>query len=558
MLNFPKSRRRCAKCTANPYFAWGGQLSNRYTFGRFQVRPDERQLLVDGKPAALGARALDLLLCLIELRDRVVGKDELMQRVWPGVVVEENNLTVQISALRKLLGPQAVATIARRGYRFTLPDSETSIAASPQSSSKIAPTAGEIDLSLPGKPSIAVLPFANLSGDAEQEYFTDSITEDIITELSRFHSLFVIARNSSFTYKGKAVDVRTVAQELGIRYVVEGSIRKTSNHIRVTGKLIDALTGNNIWAEKYDRELEDIFAVQEEITRSIVTSIAPQIETFEAARMRTTQPGNLSAYELGVRGWAAAVAAYGEADRTSRDKALRLAREALAIDPRCCAALRTVGFAQWQNIFFHTTESASDALDEGIGATTRAITIDNGDHFAHLWKGMLLFQSGQQNTGLAHMRRSHELNPNDSLTLLCLGYCESSSGDPQKGIEYCANALRLSPRDPWHYNILNVLGWAYFAAGDYANGAELAQRSVSEAPNLPNPRGCLVVSLIGLGELVRAKSEFQMFRDLAPEFVEARLAGQWLSTSPEFRQRATTFLRIAAGLEDPSMADALR
>lgn len=533
-------------------------MSKHYTFGRFQVRPDERLLLVDAKPAALGARALDLLLCLIEFRDRVVGKDELMQRVWPGVVVEENNLTVHISTLRKLLGPQAVATIAGRGYRFTMPICETSIAEPAQSSPRTASAAGEIDLSLPGKPSIAVLPFANLSGDVEQEYFTDGITEDIITELSRFHSLFVIARSSSFTYKGKAVDVRTVAQELGIRYVVEGSIRKTSNRVRVTGKLIDALTGNNIWAEKYDRELEDIFAVQEELTRSIVTSIAPQIDTFEAARMRTMQPETLSAYELGVRAWAAAVAAYSEADRNSRDKALQLAREALAIDPRCSAALRTLGFAQWQNIFFGTTESASDALEEGIGATTRAIAIDHGDHFAHLWKGMLLFQSGQQDTGLAHMRRSHALNPNDSLTLMCLGYCEATSGDPQKGIEHCTNALRLSPRDPWHYNILNVLGWAHFAAGDYAKGAELAQRSVNEAPNLPNPRACLVLSLIGLGELLRAKTEFQKYRDLAPEFVEARLAGQWLSTNPEFRQKATTFLRIAAGLEDPSMAEALR
>lgn len=533
-------------------------MPNHHTFGRFQVRPDERQLLVDGKPVALGARALDLLLCLIEFRDRVVGKDELMQRVWPGVVVEENNLTVQISALRKLLGPQAVATISGRGYRFVLQASETSIAAPLQSLSKINPIADGIDLSLPGKPSIAVLPFANLSGDAEQEYFTDGITEDIITELSRFHSLFVIARNSSFTYKGKVVDVRTVAQELGIRYVVEGSIRKTSNRIRVTGQLIDALTGNNIWAEKYDRDVDDIFAVQEELTRSIVTSIAPQIETFEAARVRTTQPVNLGAYELGVRAWAAAVAAYGEAERTALDKALRLAREALAIDPHCCSALRTIGFAQWQNIYFCTTDSASDALDEGIDATTRAIAIDNGDHFAHLWKGMLLFQSGQENTGLGHMRRSHDLNPNDSLTLMCLGYCEASSGDPQKGIVYCANALRLSPRDPWHYNMLNVLGWAYFAAGDYANGAELALRSISEAPSLPNPRGCLVLSLIGLGDLVRAKSEFQLFFDLAPEFVKARLAGQWLSTNPEFRRRATTFLRIAAGLEDPRMADALR
>ena len=182
---------------------------------------------------------------------------------------------------------------------------------------KTSPAAGEIDLSLPDKPSIAVLPLANMSGDPEQEYFTDGITEDIITELSRFHALFVIARNSSFTYKGKAIDVRMVAKELGVRYVLEGSIRRSGNRIRVTAQLIDALTGNHIWAEKYDRVLEDIFDVQEEVTRAIVAAIAPHIETSEMERSRRARPGSLSAYEVAMRGWAAAQKARGEADRAS-------------------------------------------------------------------------------------------------------------------------------------------------------------------------------------------------------------------------------------------------
>ena len=209
---------------------------------------------------------------------------------------------------------------------------------------KPSPAAGEIDLSLPDKPSIAVLPFTNMSGDPEQEYFTDGITEDIITELSRFHSLFVIARNSSFTYKSKAVDVRTVAKELGVRYVLEGSIRRAGNRIRVTAQLIDALTGNHIWAEKYDRVLEDIFAVQEEVTRAIVAAIAPHIETSEMERSRGARPSNLSAYEIAMRAWAAAQKGFREGDRTCRDEALRLAREALAIDPRSGAALRTLAY----------------------------------------------------------------------------------------------------------------------------------------------------------------------------------------------------------------------
>ncbi len=471
-----------------------------------------------------------------------------------GITVSESIRTAvkgKVGANFEDQGEQKVKNIAEpvRAYRVKLGG---------DSASRPIPAVGGIDLSLPDKPSIAVLPFANMSGDPEQEYFTDGVTEDIITELSRFHSLFVIARNSTFTYKGKAADVRTVAKELGVRYVLEGSIRRAANRIRVTAQLIDASTGNHIWAERYDRVLEDIFAVQEELTRSIVTSIAPQIETSEAARTRGARPGNLSAYELAVRGWAAATVAYGDADRASRDEAMRFAREALAIDPRCSAALRTIAFAQWQHIFFNTTASAAEARDEGIGAATRAIAIDNGDHFALLWKGMLLFQAGQQDAGLADARRAHELNPNDSLTLLCLGFVESTSGDPQKGIEHGTNALRLSPRDPWRYNILNVLGWACFCARDYAKGAEWAQRSAGEAPNLPASHLALVVNWVGLAEVARAKSEFQVLRNLAPEFVESRLAGRFTFSNPELVRRATTFLRIAAGLEDPGAAEALR
>ena len=188
------------------------------------------------------------------------------------------------------------------------------------SAAKPAPTGVEIDMSLPDKPSIAVLPFINMSGDPEQEYFTDGVTEDIITELSRFHSLFVIARNSTFTYKGKAVDVRTVARELGVRYVLEGSIRRSGNRIRVTAQLIDSLTGNHIWAEKYDRVMEDIFAVQEEVTRSIVAAIAPQIEDAEIAKARRVRPANLSAYEIAVRASANASEAYVRMNSTLRDQ----------------------------------------------------------------------------------------------------------------------------------------------------------------------------------------------------------------------------------------------
>ena len=430
---------------------------------------------------------------------------------------------------------------------------------SPSEAARPSLAVGGIDLSLPDKPSIAVLPFTNMSGDPEQEYFTDGITEDIITELSRFHSLFVIARNSSFSYKGKSPDIRQVGKELGVRYVLEGSIRKAANRIRVTGQLIDALTGNHIWAEKYDRVLEDVFAVQEELTQAIVAAIAPRIDKSEMERARMARPGNLSAYEIALRASAAARIGLDESDRSSRDDALRLAREALAIDPRCTVALQTIAFVQWQHVYFNTARSISDAIRDGVLAAGRAIAIDNSDHFPYLYRGFLEFLSDQSDVGLKDIRRAHELNPNDAGTMTILAFCEANTADPGKGIEYATSALRLSPRDPSICLTFNVLGWAHFAARDYASAIESAQRSVAEAPKMAAPRLCLAVSWVGSKNIEQARTEFQAWQPLVPELAEARISGHWPTLhNQNLSNRCTTFLRIAAGLEDPSAADALR
>ena len=283
-------------------------MGRSYGFDRFEILPGARQVLAEGALVNLGSRAFDLLQCLVENCHRVVSKDELIDRVWPGLVVTENNLSVQVSALRKLLGPNALVNVPGRGYQFMLPvtggaksdpaylmpsvavhDSQDVMARNrrkDQSRRKGDPAlepqgASPIALSLPDKPSIAVLPFLNLSADPQQDYFADAISEDITTELSRFRALFVIARNSAFTYKGRAVDVRTVSKELGVCYVLEGSVRRAGGRVRVTAQLIDAHSGNHLWAEKYDRVLEDVFEVQEEVTQNIVGAIAPQIHAAE-------------------------------------------------------------------------------------------------------------------------------------------------------------------------------------------------------------------------------------------------------------------------------------
>ncbi len=423
---------------------------------------------------------------------------------------------------------------------------------------KPSPVAGEIDLSLPDKPSIAVLPFLSLSSDAEQEYFTDGITEGIITELSRFRSLFVIARNSTFTYKGKAVDVRNVARELGVRYVLEGSIQRAGNRIRVTAQLIDALSGNHIWAEKYDRVLEDIFAVQEEVTQAIVGAIAPQIEISETERVRRVRPGNFTAYEIGLRAWAAALTSMSESNPESRDKAIQLAREALTIDTGCGHALQALAYAQWQHIYYATATSVEESRDEALAACRQAIATDHGNHVAHRIYGQLLFLSGQQDTGMAEMRHAHELNPNDATTLAGLGFHEAQLGEAQKGIEYISRALRLSPRDNLRYHLFVLQGQAFFAAREYEKGADAARQSIRAASSFASAHLSLALNSVGLGDIARAKTEYQVARKMAPEYADSRLAGEWPSTDPGFCKRATIFTRIAAGLEDPDAAEAVR
>ena len=444
-----------------------------------------------------------------------------------------------------------------RTYRVQLGDQAGS---APTAVAK--PLAGEIDLSLPDQPSIAVLPFTNMSGEPEQEYFTDGITEDIITELSRFRSLFVIARNSSFSYKGKSVDVRTVSKELGVRHVLEGSIRRAANRIRVTAQLIDALTGKHIWAEKYDRVLEDIFAVQEEVTECIVAAIAPQITLFEVARLRKRRPIDLSAYELSVQARAMVFEAYEKADRALRDRALDLSRQALARDPSSAVGLITLSAGLLHHLLFRTTADRQSAWDEAMVAANKAIELDRMDSNGFLWKGILLWWRPNGETpwdeSLSHLRRAHELNSNNSSVLINLGYCEVVAGNPRLGNEYLQRVRRLNPNDPWAFHLHLVLAIAAFHARDYEGAVFWAKQAIQGAPGLAQPHAIMARAYVGRGQLAHARASFEELKRIAPEFLDAQLAGVFTGRSAEVRQRYITFIRVAAGLEDPSAADALR
>jgi adenylate cyclase len=424
----------------------------------------------------------------------------------------------------------------------------------------VRPSLG-IDLSLPDKPSIAVLPFANMSGDPEQEYFTDGVTEDIITELSRFHSLFVIARNSTFTYKGKAVDVRQVSKELGVRYVLEGSIRKAGNRVRVTAQLIDALNGNHLWAERFDRALEDIFTVQEEVTRSIVFAIAPHIDSAEYVKAQRVRPENLTAYEIAVRARNDLLLAFYNQDRVAREHAIDQSRKALAIDPRSAISLSNLGFAMFQQVLYRTCPDVDRAWREGIETATRLIEVDRDHSDGHRHRGMLhgVAPAGDYwDEALADCRRAHELNPNDATNLQALGFVEVTSGNANAGIKHLLQGIRANPRDPWAASAYVQVALGHFALREYGEGLEWGARAALEAPKLPGAHLLVAMCHVGLGDIDKARAALETGRKLAPEYIESRIAGNSVFRRPEERARSILFTRIAAGLEDPSAAQAMR
>jgi TolB-like protein len=294
---------------------------------------DRRELARGGESIAIEPQVFDLLVYLVENRDRVDSKDYLIEKIWDGRIVSESTLTSRINAARKAVGDSGkdqglIRTIARKGFRFVgdVRRAESNAAPAPERHPQ---------LPLPDRPAIAVLPFTNMSGEVEQEYFSDGISEDIITALSKLRWFFVIARNSSFIYKGKSVHLKQVADELGVRYVVEGSVRKEGNRVRITAQLNDVNSGSHLWAERYDRGLADVFAVQDEITEAIVAAIEPQLYAAENFRAQRKAPENLDAWDLVMR----ALSHYWRVTREDNVVAQALLEKAISIDPNYGQAL---------------------------------------------------------------------------------------------------------------------------------------------------------------------------------------------------------------------------
>jgi adenylate cyclase len=419
------------------------------------------------------------------------------------------------------LGEQVVKNIADpvRVYRLS-----SSVDGKPKRAEKMTTDIG-VDLSLPDRPSVAVLAFTNMSGDPEQESFTDGITEDIITELSRFDSLFVIARNSSFTYKGKPVDVKRVGLELGVRYVVEGSIRRLGNRVRVTAQLIDTSNGSHIWADRYDREVQDIFAVQEEVTECIVATIAPQVNVAESLRARR-RPGNLTAYELAVRATSLILQAQVRSDAAQIAEGLHIARQALAIDPESLPALHAVAYAQFQSLLLRSAKDRTQVWKEGMEAASRGVELAQSAR-SHALKGLLLAHEptgGKLSEAQYEAETAYRLNPQDSSVIFIYAQILIFTEAPVQAIDLLKRALRINPRDPMVYNLYSGLTQAHIILGDYVGGLEWGNRARAAAPQYVHAHLLMAMLYAGLENSDKAAAALEDARRVAPELVQRRLA----------------------------------
>jgi TolB-like protein len=503
-------------------------------FGPFSLNSDNGTLFRDGELVPLGQKAVTLLAALAATPGAVRTKAELMDLAWPGTTVEESNLSVQIGALRKALGDNPdggewIATVPRVGYRFLGRPEPTPDTPPEQRWDSVFP-------------SLAVLPFQNMSGDRAQDYFADGIVEDIITALSRFRSFAVIARNSSFVYKGRAVDVRQVARELGVRYVLEGSVRRAGDRLRVTAQLIEGATNAHIWADKFGGGLEDVFDVQDRITESVIGVVEPAIRRAEIERSRRKRPENLDAYDLYLQ----ALSRMDGADAAGNADAYRLIERAIALDPGHAPFLAAAIWILSRRVAMGWPALAGDDRAAALDLVTRALAVAEGDAAVLAQCGYTLIAVGHDyRRGMEVIANAVAANPNNQMVLTAAAIASLHCGNLEESLDYSRRAVVMSPGSPSAHLALTAEAHANLALGRHAKALHAAERSLAVNVNYLPTYWMLVAANAHLGDMDAARQWLARLLALSPTVSLAAIAAGQPAWDPSRIAPVLEGLRLA-------------
>jgi TolB-like protein/DNA-binding winged helix-turn-helix (wHTH) protein len=495
-----------------------------YEFEDFRLDADRQELRRGSVVVCVEPQVFDLLFYLIRNRGHIVTKDDLIAHVWKGRIVSDSALTSRITMARRAVDDSGTAqrlirTVNRKGLRFVgevreIADDD-SARASPRMGASQGPALelllGGSTPRVPDKPSIAVLPFTNMSGDPEQEYFSDGITEDIITALSRLRWFFVIARNSSFAYKGENVDVREIGRDLGVRYVLEGSVRKSGYRLRVSAQLVDAASGNHMWAECYDRELMDMFAVSDDLSANVAAAIEPRLVAAEGVRAETRSVDDLDAWDL----VASAVTRFWRLTVADSEAAIAILEQSVEFHPNYATPHSLLAFALLIAGHMGWRSSAGDR-ERVERLACRAVELDADDPWAYMALGYLAFTARQTDEAVGHYSTAIDLNPNFAPAYGYAGWALSHDGRSEEAISNLELAIRMSPRDP--FNVFYMAGFAaaHYLAGRYTEAAKWARAALRMRPEHLGVRRKLCASLAQAGLLEEAEAEMKQLRRLQP------------------------------------------
>jgi TolB-like protein len=509
----------------------------RYLFENYALDADRRELRRGTEQLAVEPQVFDLLHYLIRNRDRVVSRDDLLAAVWKGRIVSESALNTRLNAARLALGDngkdqRVIRTFPRRGVRFVGTVREEPAPGGGPS--------GPPALAVADRASIAVLPFANLGNDPAQDYFTEGIVEDIITALSRNRALFVIARNSSFAFRDKNVDIKEVGRQLGVRYVLEGSVRKLGGKVRVSGQLIEAASGYHLWADRFDGDVADIFELQDQIVTRVVGAIAPQLEKAEIERAKHAATEDLAAYDLYLRG----LAHWNRWTRDDNAEALRLFYAAIDKDRDYSTPYGLALSCYLLGKASGWTESCDQR--EIARLVERAADIGVDDPVALCWAGhALAFFFGDVERALLLIDRALELDGNLAVSWQRSGWVRGYAGDPERAIESLNNAIRLNPLDPRMFLTQSAMGFAHFIAGRDREAADWAARALRAKPNWPPALRVAVAANAMLDRLDEARRALALLRQADPAMTVAKVCAFYPLRREVDRGRLTLALRKA-------------